>query len=139
MDGSPILWLEVLVLPLDHAGAGAARDFASTSLEWHDLAYLEDRIRLVVSELVTNALMHASQPPVIVSMQEQWSNVLVTVSDTSATLPVRPAGQERDLGGCGVAIVERLSREWGSNTRLDGGKSVWASFEKKPRGIRHQR
>lgn len=133
MVDSHIIWLEVLVLPLGLASVGKARDFASANLESHDLTYLVDPIRLVVSELVTNALVHAL-PPVIVSMQERGLSVLITVSDKSSLLPVALPHEETALGGRGLAIVDELSRKWGSNARLDGGKSVWASFDKKTNG-----
>ena len=83
----------------------------------------------MVSELVTNALVHA-QPPVIVSVQEQRFHVLVTVSDKSPALPVALPHEVTDLSGRGLSMVEQVSREWGTNTRLDGGKSVWARFDK---------
>mgnify|MGYP003297045708 CR=1 FL=1 len=33
-------------------------------------------------------------------------------------------------GGRGLAIVERLSHRWGITPSADGGKSVWAWFDK---------
>lgn len=130
MNESPIIWFEVLVLAPDHAGAGEARDFVGAHLASHDLLYLVDDIRLVVSELVTNALVHG-QPPVIVTIEEQPLDVLVTVSDESPAPPVTHPHQNLiALGGRGLSIVEQVSRRWGTNGRCDGGKSVWAQFDK---------
>jgi anti-sigma regulatory factor (Ser/Thr protein kinase) len=39
-----------------------ARAFVELHLTHHELRYLVDDIRLVVSELVTNAVVHASTP-----------------------------------------------------------------------------
>jgi anti-sigma regulatory factor (Ser/Thr protein kinase) len=132
LTGSSIIWFETLVLPPDSESARQARDFVCANLTSHDLLYLVDDIRLVVSELVTNALVHA-QPPVIVSVQEQRFNVLVTVSDKSPVPPVALPHEVTDVSGRGLSMVEQVSREWGTNPRLDGGKSVWARFDKRIR------
>ena len=58
MTGSSIIWFETLVLPPDSKSARQARDFVCANLTSHDLLYLVDDIRLVVSELVTNALRY---------------------------------------------------------------------------------
>ena len=88
-----------------------------------------DDLTLVVSELVTNALLHA-RPPVIVNIQEHRVDVLVTVSDASAVLPVALPSEATALNGRGVFIVDQVSSEWGANPRVDGGKTVWARFLK---------
>lgn len=125
-------WLTALSLTSGYAGVGTARRFVCVNLAAHQLVYLQDRIELVVSELVTNALMHA-QPPVILSMQEQELSVLVTVSDSSPALPnVRPH-TVTGSSGRGLSIVHQVTDAWGANSRLDGGKSVWARFDKKGR------
>ena len=129
LEESSIIWFKALVLPPGHASAREARDFVCGNLASHGLLYLVEDIRLVVSELATNALVHA-QPPVIVSLQERRLDVLVTVSDTSTVLPVALPHSVARFSGRGLSIVEEVSCEWGTNTRLDGGKSVWARFEK---------
>jgi anti-sigma regulatory factor (Ser/Thr protein kinase) len=130
LNESSISWFEVLVLPPDHAGASEARAFVGAHLVSHDLLYLIDDIQLVVSELATNALVHG-QPPVIVTIEEQRLDVLVTVSDESPELPLAlPRENVTASSGRGLSIVELVSSEWGTNIRLDGGKSVWARFDK---------
>ena len=127
--GPDIEWFETLVLSPDEVSAREARDFVSAHLASHDLLLMVDDIRLVVSELVTNALLHA-RPPVIVNIQEHRVDVLVTVSDASATRPVALTSEATALNGRGLFIVEQVSSQWGTNPRVDGGKSVWAIFHK---------
>lgn len=112
MNRSSIIWFETLFLASDRTSAREARDFVGTHLTSHDLAYLVDDIRLVVSELVTNALVHAL-PPVTVNMQEQRLDVLLTVSDRSPELPGSRPHKVTDFGGRGLAIVGQVSSEWG--------------------------
>ncbi len=79
---------------------------------------------------MTNALVHG-QPPVIVTIEEQPLDVLVTVSDESPAPPVTlPHQNVNALGERGLSIVEQVSLRWGTNSRCDGGKSVWAQFVK---------
>ena len=134
VNESSIIWFEVLVLPPGHTGARDARDFVGAHLAIHGLPYLVDEIHLVVSELVTNALVHG-QPPVIVAMEERERDVLVTVSDESPVQPGVLRHEATDVGGRGLSIVEQVSQEWGTNNRFDGGKSVWARFDKETRDL----
>ena len=129
VEESSFVWFKALALSPSSLSAREARDFVRANLESRDLCYLVEDIRLVVSELVTNSLVHA-QPPVIVSMQEQRLDVLVVVSDMSPVLPVALPHSVTSSSGRGLSIVEAVSREWGTNARFDGGKSVWARFDK---------
>lgn len=112
MNRSSIIWFETLVLAPDGTGAREGRDFVGTHLTSHELPYLVDDIRLVVSELVTNALVHAL-PPVVVVIQEQPLDVLLTVSDQSPESPVSRPHKVTDSSGRGLAIVGQVSSEWG--------------------------
>jgi anti-sigma regulatory factor (Ser/Thr protein kinase) len=118
-------WSLETVLAADTVSASRARDFVSFHLVEHHLRYLIDDVRLVVSELATNALGHA-QTPFIVTLQEEV--VLLTVQDGSASVPVHSAAQGTDAAGRGLAIVDLVNRDWGVTPRPDGTKSVWAAF-----------
>jgi anti-sigma regulatory factor (Ser/Thr protein kinase) len=133
LNESSTIWFDLCVLPPDLAGAGDARAFVRARLESHDLHYLLDDIRLVVSELVANAVVHG-RPPVMLTLEEQPLQVLVTVSDESPALPLAlPPGNVTALSGRGLSIVAMVSSAWGTNNRSDGGKSVWARFDKETR------
>jgi anti-sigma regulatory factor (Ser/Thr protein kinase) len=113
------------VLPHDPTGPSQARDVIN-----HVLGGLPHRIveiaRLLVSELVTNAVQHTHPGPegdigLLVIVHDE--NVHVEVSDAGGSS--RPA--ERPLGGdggYGLRLVHDLSTSWGVR-RTAGGQSVW--------------
>jgi len=121
-------WSHEARLPLRASSAEEAREFTSHHLTQHHLPYLVEDVRLVVSELVTNAVLHA-QTDVIVVIQEIPFCVKLIVRDHSPELPVpKPAVQVADKGGRGLQIVDQCSIAWGTEVDADRGKAVWALF-----------
>lgn len=105
-----------------------ARAFVSRHLLDHELAHLVDDIRLVVSELATNAMVHA-QTPFTVTLGGFEDTVFLAVMDGSRVGPTLVIAGALDTSGRGVSIVQMLSRDWGVTDRGAGGKSVWAEFD----------
>lgn len=120
-------WSHQTVLVAEPVSASRARDFVCLHLVEHNLRYLAEDIRLVVSELATNAMVHA-RTPFTVTLSAGDGTVLLAVRDGSTTVPAKAAPQVTDMHGRGLLLVEQLSREWGAGTAGDGSKSVWASF-----------
>ena len=84
-----------------------------------------DAIELVVSELVTNAVVHA-ESPVDLTIRGLGDRTRVEVSDASTRLPALcPATAENCRG---MHIVAALATRWGVEVH-DGGKTVWAEVE----------
>lgn len=82
--------------------------------------------RLVLSELVTNALVHGEDTPVV-RAAFGGSELELSVTDAGAELPrVLPVDPSR-IGGFGLHIVDRLSTAWGVSP-FPGGKTVWATL-----------
>jgi Histidine kinase-like ATPase domain len=107
--------------------AATARKLATAFAEQHHLGDdLADSICLVVSELVTNAVLHARTA--VVLTLELWPGVVrISVRDGSlASLAVRNYSTEA-ITGRGLGVVEALSRAWGAVADGDG-KLVWAEF-----------
>ncbi len=112
---------------------GRAREFARQALEdWEWLpgvteeqtAVAED-VLLLVSELVTNACLHAGGPTGL-ALHGTTRSVRVEVSDTGAGSPTpRYPHEPGRPGGHGLHIVERLASAWGTVRQADGGKTVW--------------
>ena len=102
------------------ASVSSAREFAVGALTDGSLV---DVVRLAVSELATNAVIHA-QTPFVVRIARAGSLVRVEVVDESAQLPVRRDRRPDAPGGRGIGIVEHLSNRWGA-TPSESGKTVW--------------
>jgi anti-sigma regulatory factor (Ser/Thr protein kinase) len=129
--GTCTAWSYEMKLAAQPTSASRARDFVRQHLAEHGLLHLTDDVMLVVSELATNAMVHA-QTPFRVSLEAFGETLLLEVEDGSQTGPVSVAAQVLDTGGRGVAIVNLLSRDWGVDARTAGGKSVWAEFDLQP-------
>ncbi|MFJ4185430.1 ATP-binding protein [Kitasatospora sp. NPDC089509] len=86
---------------------------------------------LVLSELVTNAVVHARVPRgrrIAVRFEVICDHLRIEVHDASNERPViRRFGGADDVSGRGLCLVETLSVEWGCQPRPEGiGKIVWA-------------
>ena len=90
---------------------------------------LVDSASLVVSELVTNAVLHARTAIGVVIILLDDGAVRLEVSDESSALPYRRPYSEGSATGRGLVLVDALSAGWGVNSRHDTeGKTVWAEL-----------
>lgn len=126
------LWSHDIKFLAELNSPSRARDFVRSRLAAHDLPLLMDDIALVVSELATNAVLHA-QTPFTVALHASQHTVLLEVEDGSQLGPLRVDGQVLDISGRGMGIVNQLSRDWGVDKRVNSGKTVWAQFDRVPR------
>lgn len=119
-------------LALDPDPHSPARARAWICLELTELNRPEliESAQLALSELVTNAILHA-QTPIQVSVLADGDRVRIEVQDGS---PRRPAtrtatGDALDPAtvGHGIHIVEALATEWGVRRDRHRGKVVWFS------------
>ncbi len=86
-------------------------------------AVVED-VLLLVSELVTNAVVHAGSPAVV-RLDADLERIKVAVADKDADK--RPSVREPDPtspSGRGVLLVDRLAARWGVEPQCSG-KLVW--------------
>jgi anti-sigma regulatory factor (Ser/Thr protein kinase) len=95
----------------------------------HGLRHLVDDLQLVVSELATNAMVHA-KTPFLVTLCAFEESVRLEVLDGGQSGPVQYAAQTLETSGRGVAIVDDLARAWGVTGNTSGGKFVWAEFDR---------
>jgi anti-sigma regulatory factor (Ser/Thr protein kinase) len=111
-----------------------ARACVELHLSHHELGYLVDDVRLVVSELVTGAVVHASTP-VRVRIEALPFWVKLTVHDGCADLPVlRPEQRFSDdaEGGRGLQVIDTCSFDWGTDVGPGNGESMLALFAMRP-------
>jgi anti-sigma regulatory factor (Ser/Thr protein kinase) len=84
-----------------------------------------DRVLLLTSELVTNAILHA-RTPLRLTARAEAGQVVVQVYDT-VPAPPRRRSYRSDAGtGRGMHLVEALADRWGVD-QTSGGKCVWFS------------
>lgn len=121
------------MLPNDPESAGRARETTRRALRAAGLP--DDHVEqaaLLVSELVTNAVVHAaSNVRVRVSARPVTR---VEVEDDSPRLPDAPPSQPASTidalepGGLGLTIVDGLASRWGADRRARG-KVVWFELD----------
>ncbi|MER5767898.1 ATP-binding protein [Streptomyces sp. NPDC001985] len=112
---------------------GRCRDFTERALEdwgWTPAPGVRDEraervedVLLLVSELVTNACLHAGGPTQLV-LRHTPDALRIEVADLS---PEPPRPRPRDVarpGGHGLIVLDRLARGWGSEPAGEG-KVVW--------------
>lgn len=90
-----------------------------------------DDVVLVASELIGNAIRHASggdRNAWVVSWTVEAGVVVISVEDPSHDLPVRRNPAPDAPSGRGLAIVETLSLDWGVEHTAHG-KRVWAKVK----------
>ncbi|GAA2596708.1 SpoIIE family protein phosphatase [Streptomyces axinellae] len=109
-------------LPGNALAAGAARSFMRAALdEWGARGPLTDDAVLLVSELVTNAVVHAGTS---VELECRYASGIVYAEITDRH-PARAVTSRDEAGhGHGLRLVSALAKEWGISYRRDR-KAVW--------------
>lgn len=105
-----------------------SRDFVCRHLTDHGLPQLRADAVLVVSELTTNAVRHAGTP-FGVTLQRSESTVTLQVDDATSRAPDLPGGDPLRATCRGLRLVGAVTDSWGVTPTVNGGKSIWASFE----------
>ncbi|WP_329181802.1 ATP-binding protein [Streptomyces sp. NBC_01477] len=94
-----------------------------------------DVVRLIVSELTTNAVLHTSglSPAFTVDVRlERSERLSIGVTDSHPRWPRQAAAATQQDNGRGMVIVRHLAAESGGSLRItptgDGGKTVWITL-----------
>lgn len=105
-------------LPKDTRAPLLARAFVRKELGVLCTPEARDRVELLASELVTNAVVHAGSLVTMDVELEADGSVLVEVADGSPDHPVLRDADLLEESGRGLELVDKLSVEWGVR---DGG------------------
>ncbi|MDQ2649406.1 MAG: ATP-binding protein [Actinomycetota bacterium] len=89
---------------------------------------------LLITELVTNAIVHTGSGPHL-DVELFPDHLWVSVEDTDPTPPVRRRPQPTRPGGRGIVILEELSNHWGVRP-TGAGKSVWFELDRAAVSVR---
>jgi anti-sigma regulatory factor (Ser/Thr protein kinase) len=86
---------------------------------------LMETLRLLVTELVTNAVRHAYSDDVVIKVLVGRTAVLTEVTDEGPGFdPEQTGTPQQDRSGWGLYLVERLAHRWG--VRQEGAATkVW--------------
>ena len=131
METSPT-WLHSTTFAAEPISAKRARAFVGARLIEHRLWHLVDPVRVVASELVTNAVVQGPAP-ITLTLSASTEDVVLSLRRPGSDLPRQRVPPEKELRGLGLTIVEVLSRSWGVTTDDDGGRELWASFPARAR------
>ncbi len=116
--------------PNDVSHVAEARTFVVDHLHTGGLLDAALVLRLVVSELATNAVLHAATP-FSVTISRHEASLRLEVRDALPVAVALPDPPAQGPNGRGLRIVDQLSREWGVDLDPDG-KAVWAVFAVPP-------
>ncbi|MFH8732238.1 MULTISPECIES: ATP-binding protein [unclassified Streptomyces] len=121
-DGECAEW----VFPEEPGAVRSARAAVRGQLGVWDLDSLGDVTELLVSELVTNALRHASGPIGVRLLRsaEPADTLRVEVSDRLPDPPLERVAGPDEESGRGLQLVAGSARRWGTRPG-DTGKTVW--------------
>ncbi|HUR15461.1 MAG TPA: SpoIIE family protein phosphatase [Mycobacteriales bacterium] len=117
--------LHELSLGMEPDAVSRARKFTQAALSRMPESTVGDA-ELVVTELVTNAILHG-RPPVTVRVADHDRGARVEVIDHGARPPVRMRDAGHSMTGRGLALVAALTSEWGVS-QVEGGKVIWAEI-----------
>ncbi|MDQ0794700.1 ATP-binding protein [Streptomyces sp. B1I3] len=128
-----VLQVQLEVGP-DPAEVGRARRWARSRLIGSGVADdepLAETLILLISELVTNAVVHTGCPAVLRMLFGSGSlgTVRVEVADTSCRPPQQRHAVGEDTGGRGLELVDGLADRWGWQPE-GAGKQIWCEVDR---------
>ncbi|MER7407528.1 SpoIIE family protein phosphatase [Streptomyces sp. NPDC000070] len=109
-------------VPSDPAAVSRSRAVVMEQLTAWGLEELAFTTELVASELVTNAIRHATGPVRLRLLRDRA--LICEVSDGSSTSPRLRRARTEDEGGRGLFLVAQLTERWGTRYAPDG-KIIW--------------
>ncbi|MFI6326517.1 ATP-binding protein [Nonomuraea sp. NPDC050556] len=113
------------------ASVPAARAWARRMLVRWEIPHLAERIELLVSELITNAIKHAKTggAPVALILRFVGETLRLEVHDRDAeNRPIQQRPMAEAVGGHGLWLVEAYSDRWGIDL-TEYGKAVWVELD----------
>lgn len=120
--GAPRASAGTMIYPGPQHVAGGRRFVRDTLDAWNQ-AELAPTACLLVSELLTNAMRHTSEP-IGLRLHHTEHEIIAEISDDHPQLPRRTLTAPADEDGRGLTLVEALADRWGS-LPANGSKIVW--------------
>lgn len=120
-----------VTLALDRRAPGLARTVVASCLADHVTSSVLDDAQLLVSELVTNSLLHGGTPEGedLVVRVHLWRGMCrLEVEDEGCDGVIAPRPPDPAGGGMGLNLVQMLSLRWGVVRGPAGPTRVWAQL-----------
>lgn len=118
-----------IALPAVASSASVARHAVTRALADRGFAPVPDDAELLVSEIVTNAVLHARSELVLRVTFDLGRRLRISVEDyEGGTLPRRAPPQLDAESGWGLQLVDALAKAWGVET-TPIGKRVWFDLD----------
>jgi serine/threonine-protein kinase RsbW len=119
-----------MALPTADQAPSLARRATRDALAAWGMTHLEETAVLLVSELVTNVVLHAEPFPAFMVLRLETADgcLRIAVRDADPNGP-RPRTPDRlDESGFGMMLVDALADRWGVR-QTPPGKAVWAELD----------
>ena len=133
--GTEVTCSRQLSLPTGARAARLARRATCEALLSWGIAHLQETAVLLVSELVTNAVLHTrtESRTIVLRLEAAKTGLRIEVEDADPRWPQprRPAGL--DESGFGFVLIAALARKWGLRGTA-AGKAIWAELDTRPGG-----
>lgn len=115
--------------------ARRARRFVDQVCDDWGLPWMIGPARLVATELVENAYLHArSDDDIGLRLELRDRDLTIAVTDADSYPATLHAADPRRTGAYGLHLVDRVTAVWGCTRQWQGGKVVWAGL---PTGRRY--
>jgi anti-sigma regulatory factor (Ser/Thr protein kinase) len=116
-----------VVLPPELSSPRRAREFAINGIGTDDDG-LCDTVALLVSEVASNAVLHA-RTPFQVTLHADEQRIRIEVTDSSSAQPVVKQYRADSVTGRGLHLVEAAASRWGIEPTASG-KTVWFEVDR---------
>jgi anti-sigma regulatory factor (Ser/Thr protein kinase) len=126
-----------IILASQAGSAREAREFTMAALRAWRLGTMADAAMIVVSELVTNAILHGSchdadadeRGQVLLALHRTGDRVTIITTDGNANPPVLAVPPDPSAeSGRGLGVVDALAEQWGWTRLGVAAKAVWATL-----------
>ncbi|MFH8486380.1 ATP-binding protein [Streptomyces longisporoflavus] len=132
-DGGSELCVSFALVPRPGSAAEARQLAKAQLLGWNIGEDCRDAAALVVSELVTNAIVHTASHRIVCELCTRPGTLRIAVRDdgygSGVPRPAQEGPDADDEHGRGLLLVEAVSNAWGVRDEGPGaGLTVWAEL-----------